>query len=157
VTDLARTEEVAPDATGSGLRFHHVGVAVTSIERALGYYTGLFGFRQHSEPIDVPAESVRVCFVEAPPGVLIELIEGIGDSSPVKAIAEKVGGGTYHICYEVDDIDQTVATLRRSRCFPFRRFEMPGHGRFAFLLTPDRQLFELCEPDQGGHGRGPKP
>jgi len=132
------------------MRFHHVGVAVTSIERALGYYTGLFGFHQRTAPIEVPAESVRVCFVEAPPGVLIELIEGIGESSPVKSIAEKVGGGTYHICYEVDDIDQAITTLRRSRCFPFRRFEMPGHGRFAFLLTPDRQLFELCEPARLG-------
>jgi hypothetical protein len=34
---------------------------------------------------------------------------------------------------------------------------MPGHGRFAFLLTPDRQLFELCEPDRGGSSGGPQP
>jgi methylmalonyl-CoA/ethylmalonyl-CoA epimerase len=152
------TEPQAPDtgarpltqatADDVGLSFHHVGVAVRSISKALDYYTGPFGFRQVSEPIEVPAEQVKVCFIEVDPGVRIELIEGIGDDSPVKAIAERTIGGPYHICYQVDDLDAAVKKLRKHRCRPFRRFDMPSLGRFAFLLTPDRQLFELCEPDQ---------
>lgn len=140
-----------PDLSGAGavsMRFHHVGVAVKSIERALAYYTDVFGFKRLTSPIEVAAENVRVCFIQAPPGVLIELVEGISEDSPVKSLAEKVGGGTYHMCYEVDDLDQTINILRRHKCFPFRRFEMSEHGRFAFLLTPDRQLFELCEPER---------
>jgi methylmalonyl-CoA/ethylmalonyl-CoA epimerase len=139
------TQAVADDV---GLTFHHVGVAVRSIAKALDYYTGPFGFRQVSEPIEVPAEQVRVCFIEVDPGVRIELIEGVGDDSPVKEIAERTIGGPYHICYQVDDLDAAVKKLRKHRCRPFRRFDMPNLGRFAFLLTPDRQLFELCEPDQ---------
>ncbi len=131
------------------MTFHHVGVAVKSIAKALDYYLGVFGFRQVSEPIEVPSENVWVCFVEADPGVLIELVEGIGEESPVKNIVSQFGAGPYHLCYQVPDLDLALRRLRARRCRPIRRFELSVHGlrRFAFLLTPDRQLFELCEPD----------
>ena len=135
------------------MSFHHVGVAVKSIDAALGYYTGLFGLRQVTEPLEVPGERVKVCFVEAPPGVLIELVEGLGDKSPVADVVARTGAGPYHICYRVADLDDAVRRLRAAGCFRIKRFERPaapGLGseapkRFAFLLTPDRQLFELCE------------
>jgi methylmalonyl-CoA/ethylmalonyl-CoA epimerase len=134
------------------MSFHHVGVAVKSIEDALRYYTGVFGFRQASEPVDVPPERVRVCMIEADPGVRIELVEGLGEDSPVKAILDRIGGGTYHICYSVDDLDAALRQLRARGFHPFKRFELPGqdHRRFAFVLTPDRQLFELCESERRG-------
>ena len=135
----------APECQGVGMRFHHVGVAVKSIEAALEYYLDVFGFRQVSQPVDVSPEHVRVCFIEIDPGVRVELVEGVGEASPVAGLLERTGAGTYHICYEVDDLDAAIKRLRSRRCLPFKRFEMPEHGRFAFLLTPDRQLFELCE------------
>jgi len=133
----------------AGLRFHHIGVAVKSLEEALRNYTGLFGMRQISLPVVVPGEHVRVCFVEAPPGVLIELVEGLGQHSPVAAIVARTGAGPYHICYQVPDLDQAVVQLRRQGCLRLKRFACPGLDplRFAFLLTPDRQLFELCEAE----------
>lgn len=136
-----------------GLKFHHVGVAVRSIEDALSYYRDVFGFEQISEPIEVEPESVRVCFIRTEPGVLIELVEGVGDASPVREILDRFTAGTYHICYQVDDLDHAISRLKEHRCRPFRRFEVdaPGPSRFAFLLTPDRQLFELCE---ASHAQG---
>lgn len=136
----------APVTATLGLAVHHIGVAVKDMDKALAYHTGLFGFRQLGEPVVVPSEQVRVCFVEADPGVRIELVEGISEASQVRQIAERFPGGPYHICYTVADLDQAVTALRRQRCRPIRRFDMPGMGRFAFLLSPDRQLFELCEP-----------
>ena len=147
------TQTPAPD-----MAFHHVGVAVKSIDAALGYYTDLFGLRQVSEPLEVPGERVRVCFLEAPPGVLLELVEGLGEGSPVADIVERTGAGTYHICYLVADLDAAIRALRAGGCHRLKRFERPGPGdpavagsprRFAFLLTPDRQLFELCEAERG--------
>ena len=133
-----------------GMRFHHVGVAVPNIEKALDYYVGLFGFEQVATPIDVPVEKVRVCFVRADPGVMIELVEGVGEQNPVDGILERTGAGTYHICYQIDDIDAAFRILRRNKCLTFKQFEMRCHGlrRFAFLLNPDRQLFELCEAER---------
>ena len=128
------------------MSFHHVGVAVRDLDRALGTYVDVFGFRQVGEPVHVEPEGVRVCFVEADPGVRIELVEGVTDDSPVRGVIERTGGGPYHLCYQVDDLDRALAHLKARRCRPFRRFDMGGHGRFAFLLSPERQVFELCEP-----------
>lgn len=130
------------------LSFHHVGVAVKSLEAALDYYTTLFGLRQVGDPVEVPGENVRVCFIEAAPGVLIELVEGLGARSPVADIVARTGAGPYHICYRVADLDTAIRKLRDHGCFRLKRFERP-QGRFAFLLTPDRQLFELCETRNG--------
>lgn len=134
----------------AALTFHHVGVAVKSIADTLPYYTGIFGFRQVSETIAVPPQRVNVCFVEAPPGFLIELVEGTGENSPVEKVLKKAGSGPYHICYKVEDLDETIAALRQEGCILFKRFELPAHGlrRFAFLLDPHKQLFELCESDK---------
>lgn len=144
------------EATAVNMSFHHVGVAVKSIDAALEYYTGLFGLRQVSEPLEVPGEHVRVCFLEVPPGgtapgVLIELVEGIGEKSPVADIVARTGAGPYHLCYRVADLDAAIRRLRAGGCLRLKRFERPGPGprRFAFLLTPDRQLFELCEAADG--------
>jgi len=129
------------------MTFHHVGVAVKSIDDALRYYVDVFGFERLGDPVEVEPEHVRVCFLRAEPGFLIELVEGLDDQSPVRELLERPGAGTYHICYQVDDLDRAVRELRSHNCFPFKRFEVATEGprRFAFLLTPDRQLFELCE------------
>lgn len=145
--DASRDEPQQRPAGLESLRFHHVGVAVKNLDEALDTYIGLFGCSRVTEPISVPQESVRVCFVSSQPGILIELVEGTEDGSPVDQILDRTGAGTYHICYEVDDIDEAIRILRRNRCLPFRRFELPERGRFAFLLSPERQLFELCEID----------
>lgn len=136
----------------AGFVFHHVGVAVPDLGKALDYYTGVFGFTRRTDPIEVPSQDVRVCFVEAPGGALIELVEGIGPDSPVREILSRTGAGTYHICYQVEDLDATVAALRGQGFHRLRRFEqrVDGVHRFAFMLTPDRQLFELCEPARSG-------
>jgi len=138
------------------MELHHVGVAVKSLETALGYYTDLFGLRRASEPVEVPGEGVRVCFLEARPGMLIELVEGLGEASPVADIVARTGAGPYHLCYRVRDLDTAIEKLRAGGCYRLKRFQRPaaaedrGPRRFAFLLTPDRQLFELCEaqPDE---------
>jgi methylmalonyl-CoA/ethylmalonyl-CoA epimerase len=138
------------------LRFHHVGVAVRSLDEALGLCTGLLGFRAAGPPVEVPHEGVRVCMLEAEPGVRIELGEGLAPGSPVHGVLERAGPGPYHLCYEVEDLDGAIRTLRAGGCFPFRWFDSPAPGarRFVFLLTPDRQVFELCEPDRReGAGR----
>jgi methylmalonyl-CoA/ethylmalonyl-CoA epimerase len=154
MTKFRQSKESKMSQKDIAMTFHHVGVAVKSIKTALETYTGIFGFRRLTPPLEVSPQRVKVCFVEAPPGVLIELVEGIGDNSPVKKVLERSGSGPYHLCYKVDDLDEAVGELEARGCILFRRFEMPAHGlrRFAFLFTPDNQLFELCE-SRGVGGR----
>ncbi|MGD0090760.1 MAG: VOC family protein [Planctomycetota bacterium] len=144
------------------MTLHHVGCAVRSIERALAYYTRVLGFTQVTEPLTVDSQHVKVCFLEASSDkgrMYLELVEGVGAGSPVAGLLEHTGGGPYHLCFEVDDLDAGIKWLRSQGFFRLTRFELPAHGlrRFAFMLTPDRQLMELCERDKAGGTPAPHP
>jgi len=132
--------------------FHHVGVAVRSIEASLDFFIRILGCEQLGEPVDVPPQQVRVCFLRIKPGVKIELVEGLGENSPVAQLLQRIGAGTYHICYEVDNLDEALTRLRAERCRVIQSFEMPKLSlrRFAFLLSPERRLFELCQSEGAG-------
>jgi methylmalonyl-CoA/ethylmalonyl-CoA epimerase len=145
-------DESTSAAGRPAFRFQHVGIAVRDLERSLRVYRELFGFRTVGEPVEVPTESVRVCFVEATPGVRLELIEGLDADSRIEPVLERQGPGPYHLCYEVDDLDAAVRSLRAGGCRPFRDFPSPvsSHSRFVFLYTPDLQLIELCEAVSAG-------
>src|SRR5947209_6847931 len=77
--------------------FHHLGVAVPSIEKALPAYQDLFGYRLVSGPFRDPIQRVSVCFLEQPGAAnfTIELVEPLDETSPVRKLLEK-GGGAYH-------------------------------------------------------------
>lgn len=129
------------------LSFHHVGIAVHSMQKALHTYSDIMGFKVVEGPTQVPVQNVVICFVQAPPGVLLELIEGLSDTSPVKGFLEKNNPGPYHLCYRTPDLSEAIAYFREQKCIVLRRFTHEGMGlhRFAFLYSPDHQLFELCE------------
>src|SRR3546814_18246709 len=68
-----------------------------------GIYRGLLG-AEVSAPVPQPAHGVTVVFVTLP-NTKIELLQPLGDSSPIAAFLERnPAGGIHHLCYEVDDI-----------------------------------------------------
>lgn len=131
------------------LRFNHLGVAVSDIKKALTVYEDLFGYKLLSGPFDDPQQQATVCFIgtDEPAHVVFELVAPLNDDSHVARLLAK-GGGAYHVCYEVDDIDAAVAALRAKGCLLVNRptpavaFE---ERRIAWLYTPTRQLMELVE------------
>jgi len=85
-------------------KLNHVGVATPSIEDSIRLYRDMLGATRIQEPFDLPSQGVRVCFVDLP-NSQIELIEPLGDDSPVLAfLAKNPKGGQHHICFEVPDI-----------------------------------------------------
>ena len=95
-------------------RLNHVGVATPSIEQSLAMYRDLFGAEPPSPAFDLPAQGVRVCFVDAVDsqgsGSQIELIEPLGADSPIVKFLEKnPAGGQHHLCFEVADIETARA------------------------------------------------
>ena len=89
------------DYFGRGARFHHIGMGVPSI-------------RDVSPTIPMqydPLQGVHVAFVTLN-GLPMELIEPVGDSSPVAASLKK-GFKLLHVCYEVDNLQEAVREGRR--------------------------------------------
>ena len=95
---------------------NHVAVVVPDLDAASAVYRDTLGARV-TEPVDLPAQGVTIVFVELP-NTKIELLQPLGDESPVAKFLERnPDGGPHHLCYEVDDIlsarDQLVAAGAR--------------------------------------------
>lgn len=69
-------------------RLNHVGVAVPDIEEAIGTYRTLYGVEAISTPFDIPAQGVKVSFVDVP-NTQIELIEPLNEDSPIWNFIQK--------------------------------------------------------------------
>ena len=84
-------------------RLNHVAIAVKDLTSASALYRNTLGAKV-STPQSLPEHGVTVVFVELP-NTKIELLEPLGEGSPIgKFIERNADGGMHHICYEVDDI-----------------------------------------------------
>jgi len=84
------------------MKLHHIGIIVKNIQTSLGELGKFLKFEETTIPMLIESQKVNVCFLKTS-DVYLELIEPIGDDSPVKKISES-GGGFHHLCFEVDDI-----------------------------------------------------
>ena len=84
-------------------KLNHVAIAVPNLEAATAVYRDMLGATV-SERVSLPRHGVTTVFVELP-NTKIELIEPLGEDSPIAKFLEKnPGGGMHHLCFEVTDI-----------------------------------------------------
>ena len=84
-------------------RLNHVAIAVPDLAAAAAQYRDLLGAGSRP-PQAQPAHGVTTVFVELP-NTKIELLQPLGENSPVAAFLERhPAGGIHHLCYEVEDI-----------------------------------------------------
>ena len=84
-------------------RLNHIAIAVPDLEAASAQYRTMLG-AEVTAPQALPEHGVTVVFVQVP-NTKIELLEPLGESSPIAAfLAKNPSGGMHHVCYEVDDI-----------------------------------------------------
>ena len=117
-------------------RLNHVGVATPSIERSVALYRDLLGATKIHEPFDLPPQGVRVCFVDTP-NSQIELIEPLGENSPIHAfLARNPAGGQHHVCFEVPDIHAAKAWFEGKGARVLGEPRIGAHGSLVFFLHP---------------------
>ncbi len=140
-------------------RLNHVGVATPSIEQSLAKYRDLFGAEPHGDPFALPAQGVRVCFVDAVDsqgsGSQIELIEPLGPDSPIVKFLEKnPAGGQHHVCFEVADIDEARTHFEGKGARILGPTRIGAHGTPIFFLHPKDMggvLTEIMESPKEAH------
>jgi methylmalonyl-CoA/ethylmalonyl-CoA epimerase len=117
-------------------RLNHVGVATPSIEKSIALYRDLFGATRIHEPFDLPPQGVRVCFVDTP-NSQIELIEPLGEASPLHGfLAKNPAGGQHHLCFEVPDIHAARAELEAKGARILGEPRIGAHGTLVFFVHP---------------------
>ncbi|MBA3669319.1 MAG: methylmalonyl-CoA epimerase [Sphingomonas sp.] len=135
-------------------RLNHVGVATRSIEQSLATYRELFGAEPSAASFDLPAQGVRVCFVDAP-NAQIELIEPLGADSPIVKFLDKYpAGGQHHLCFEVPDITAARAHFEGKGARVLGPTRIGAHGTPIFFLHPKDMggvLTEIMESPKQAH------
>ena len=128
--------------------FHHVGIAVRDLSTAIPIFQNLFGYDITAGPFDDSIQKVSACFLSRGPGdPTLELVAPLGPESPIDLVLKK-GGGTYHICYQVQDINAAMSYLTERGSFlisgpvPAVAFEMRD---IAWLMTEAGLLVELVQ------------
>ncbi|MFC7535835.1 methylmalonyl-CoA epimerase [Sphingomonas sp. GCM10030256] len=135
-------------------RLNHIGVATPSIEQSVALYRERMGATQIGEPFDLPAQGVRVCFVDAP-NTQVELIEPLGPESPIAKFLEKnPEGGQHHVCFEVPDIGDAVAWFKGKGVRVLGEPRIGAHGTPIVFLHPKDMggvLTEIMESPRQAH------
>ena len=113
-----------------------------------------FGAEPHGAAFDLPAQGVRVCFVDTP-NSQIELIEPLGESSPIVKFLEKNPlGGQHHVCFEVPDIQAAKAEFEAKGARVLGEPRIGAHGTLVFFVHPKDMggvLTEIMETPKGAH------
>ena len=135
-------------------RLNHVGVATPSIEKSVALYRDMLGATKIHEPFDLPPQGVRVCFVDTP-NSQIELLEPLGENSPVTRFLEKnPQGGQHHVCFEVPDIHVAKAEMEAKGAKVLGEPRIGAHGTLVIFVHPRDMggvLVELMETPKAEH------
>lgn len=129
-------------------RLNHVAIVVPSLEAGTKTYAMLGA--SISEPQALPEHGVTVVFVELP-NTKIELLEPLGEGSPIaKYLERSPDGGIHHICYEVSDVRAAGQKLidEGARILADGEPKIGAHGNPVLFLHPkdfNGTLIELEE------------
>lgn len=130
-------------------RLNHVAIAVKDLVSSTRLYRETLGAKV-SAPLPQPDHGVTVVFIELP-NTKIELLEPLGEASPIAKFLEKNSdGGIHHICYEVDDIlaarDHLIG--QGARILGTGEPKIGAHGKPVLFLHPKDFNGTLIELEQ---------
>lgn len=130
-------------------RLNHVAIATTDVNKAAKIYRETLGAKV-SEPVPQPDHGVTTVFVELP-NTKIELLEPLGENSPIANFLKKnPNGGMHHVCYEVEDIYKARDQMRAMGATITGTGEprIGAHGKPVVFLHPKDFVGTLVELEQ---------
>ena len=130
-------------------RLNHVAIAVKDLAAAIATYRDVLG-ADVSEPLPQPDHGVTVVFINLP-NTKIELLEPLGEHSPIAKFLERNSdGGIHHICYEVDDVRAARDHLLAggARVLGDGEPRIGAHGKPVIFLHPKDFNGTLVELEQ---------
>jgi methylmalonyl-CoA/ethylmalonyl-CoA epimerase len=132
-------------------RIDHIGVAVEQLEPFLKLYSEGFQMRVAHREV-VSEQGVEALLLDVGENH-VELLAPLDSETPVGRFLARKGPGLHHVAYQVDDIDATLAALKREGMALID--EQPRTGirgsRVAFMhpRATGGVLTEIVEPAAG--------
>ncbi len=130
-------------------RLNYVAIAVPDLDAATALYRDTLG-ASVSQQQALPEHGVTVVFVDVG-NTKIELLQPLGEGSPIAAFLEKnPAGGMHHLCYEVDDIIAARDRLKAggARVLGDGNPKTGAHGKPVLFLHPKDLFGTLVELEQ---------
>jgi methylmalonyl-CoA/ethylmalonyl-CoA epimerase len=130
-------------------RLNHVAIAVRDIAKATQVYRDTLG-ADVSAQVAQPDHGVTTVFITLP-NSKIELLEPLGEGSPIAKFLERnPDGGVHHVCYEVADIRAARDALKAkgARVLGDGEPKIGAHGKPVLFLHPKDFCGTLVELEQ---------
>ena len=130
-------------------KLNHVAIAVPNVENAASKYKDMLGAKV-SDIIELPDHGVKTIFVNLN-NTKIELIEPLGESSPIESyLKRKPDGGMHHICYEVENINDACKKLtdNGATILGSGKPSIGAHGKPVIFLHPKNFNGTLIELEE---------
>jgi catechol 2,3-dioxygenase-like lactoylglutathione lyase family enzyme len=138
--------------------FNHFSFTVSDVQESIDYYTRIIGLElislagrplEYVEQVTGISNEMCVAYLRGY-GIVLELIEYIGSEKRfVRSNADNIGCG--HICFNVDDLMETVGTMKAKGVkFLGEPVTIPAGtnkgGLIVYALAPDGIVTEFIQP-----------
>jgi methylmalonyl-CoA/ethylmalonyl-CoA epimerase len=128
-------------------RIDHVAIVVKDLDQALAFWKDQLGLQlDHME--EVHDQQSVVAFLPAGDSE-VELVRPTSDDSGIARFLRKRGPGIHHICFEIEDIEEALADLKRRGVQLINERPMIGTGgKLIAFIHPESTggvLVELYE------------
>lgn len=134
-------------------KISHLGVAVNSLEEALGFWRDALGLELKEIEV-VEEQGVRVAMLPIGESRL-ELLEPTGAETPVGKFVGKRGPGIHHLCVEVADLAAKLTELKARGVRLIDETPRVGAGgmlvAFVHPASTGGVLLELTQQGSGSH------
>lgn len=130
-------------------QLNHVAIAVPDVRAAGDMYRKKFGAKV-SDAVPQPDHGVTTVFVDLG-NTKIELLEPLGESSPIAGfLAKNPKGGIHHVCIEVDDIEAACERMNAEgvTITGTGKPRIGAHGKPVVFLHPKDLFGTLVELEQ---------
>ena len=94
------------------LSIEHLGIAVDSIDKAAPFWKHILSI-SHRSTENVIDQGVVTDIYDTGQGK-VELLEALGEDSPIAKFLDKRGPGIHHVCFEVIDINSAINELKEN-------------------------------------------
>ncbi len=128
-------------------KIEHIGIAVKNLDVSNLLFEKIFGQPPYKEE-EVASEGVKTSFFMNGPNK-IELLEATNPESPIAKFIEKKGEGIHHIAFDVNDIHEEIARLKKEGFIVLNEIPKKGaDNKWVVFLHPKSTngvLIELCQ------------
>ncbi|RLG20998.1 methylmalonyl-CoA epimerase [Candidatus Micrarchaeota archaeon] len=134
-------------------RVDHIAVAVPNVEEAARFYEEALGLKLGGVEV-VEGMDTKVGFFQIGE-TRIELVEPTKEDTALDKFLASRGPGIHHICFEVEDIEAALRTLKERGVRLVDEEPRPGaHGTRVGFIHPKSTggvLIELSQHPRGSH------